>query len=86
MIKKKAFANSVAVIAGLVYLGFYFLNLILPRVFGYLFNAQFLGANVASLFPQDFSLGHFIGSFVVLVLSVWVSGFCWAWLYNRFSR
>lgn len=84
MLSKKALANSLAVLAGLSYLFLYVLNLLLPSVFSFVFNAQFLGANVASLFPQEFSLGRFVGTFVILVATAWVGGYLWGLIYNRF--
>src|SRR6266496_4058419 len=46
-----AFANSMAILTAAFYLLFYLINLIAPGLFRFLFNAQFLGADVASLLP-----------------------------------
>ena len=50
-----------------------------------MFNAQFLGSNVASLLPQ-MSFGTFIVTLVMLVVSAWLFGYAWAWLYNLFAK
>jgi hypothetical protein len=86
MLSKKALAGSLAILAGASYLFLVALNLIWPSLFNFIFNAQFLGANVASLFPQIFSLGRFVGTFFVLVATGWVGGYIWGLLYNRFVR
>jgi hypothetical protein len=39
---------------------FYLINLIAPGLFRFLFNAQFLGADVASLLPKEFAWENFI--------------------------
>ena len=52
MLNKLAFANSLAVLTAAVYILFAILALVAPRVFQILFDAQFFGANVASLFPK----------------------------------
>jgi hypothetical protein len=49
------------------------------------FNAQFLGADVASLLPRELPVTGFLATLVALVLSAWALGFCWAWLYNRLA-
>lgn len=86
MLNKNAFANSLAIITGGCYLLFYVVNLVAPQVFAFLYNAQFFGANVASLLPQEFSLGDFVGTFAVLAVTAWLVGYFWAWLYNRLSK
>lgn len=86
MLNEKAFANALAILTGAVYLVFYILGLSAPNTFKALFNAQFLGADVASLLPKDASLGNVFGVFVTLVVTAWLMGFVWALLYNRFSE
>jgi hypothetical protein len=62
-----------------------------PRVvwrdaFRFLFNAQFLGADVASLLPRDLTASIFVGTLLMLIVVAWVFGYAWAWLYNRIVR
>jgi hypothetical protein len=62
-LSQTAFANSIAILTGAFYLLFYLINLIAPEVFRFLFNAQFLGADVASLLPKEFAAGNFYRCF-----------------------
>jgi hypothetical protein len=52
MLNERAFANSLAVLTAALYVFFGILALVAPRLFQVLFDAQFFGANVASLFPK----------------------------------
>jgi hypothetical protein len=51
-----------------------------------LFDAQFFGANVASLFPKVAPSAASILTFVLMIGMSWVLGYAWAWLYNRFAK
>ena len=84
MLNKKALANSLATLAAIIYVVFYILNLIAPSAFEFLFNAQFLGADVADLIPNDFSFKDFLGTLVGAIIMTWVAGYLWGWLYNRY--
>lgn len=85
MLKPSAFATSLAILTGAFYLVFHLIWLISPILFRFLFNAQFIGADVASLMRPDLPIGTFIISFLLAVLVAWVFGYCWAWLYNRLT-
>jgi hypothetical protein len=52
MLNRVAFANSLAVLTAALYVFFAILALISTRAFSLLFDAQFFGANVASLFQE----------------------------------
>ena len=86
MLNRLAFANSLAVLTAALYVLFAILALVAPRVFQILFDAQFFGANVASLFPK---VRPSLASLVTLALMIgmsWVVGYAWAWLYNRIAK
>lgn len=86
MLNRLAFANSLAVLTAALYVLFAILALVAPRVCQILFDAQFFGANVASLFPK---VRPSFASLVTLALMIgmsWVVGYAWAWLYNRFAK
>jgi 2TM family of unknown function (DUF5676) len=86
MLNKRAFANSLAVLTAALYVLFAILALVAPRLFQILFDAQFFGANVASLFPK---VRPSLASLITLVLMIgmsWIVGYAWAWLYNRFAK
>ncbi len=86
MLNQSAFANSSAILTAALYTVFYLVSLIAPDFFRLLFNAQFLGADVASLLPKELTLGSFIVTLVIMVITVWVFVYIWVWLYNRLSR
>jgi hypothetical protein len=83
MLNSIAFANSLAIVSGVFYLAFYVLAVVWRDAFRFVFNAQFLGADVASLLPRQLPATGFVATLVALVISAWSLGFCWAWLYNR---
>ena len=86
MLNKLAFANSLAVLTAALYVLFAILRFVAPRVFQILFDAQFFGANVASLFPKVQPSAASLVTLVLMIAMAWVVGYAWAWLYNRFAR
>jgi len=85
-LKERAFANSLTILTGLVYILLYLLAVVSRDAFRFLFNAQFFGADVASLLPQQLTVGGFVGTLVAILIFVWVFGYAWAWLYNWLSQ
>ena len=85
VLNKTAFANSLAILTALIYLIFYLISLVAPNIFAFLFNAQFFGADVASLLPKIL-LANFLETLAVLVIFCWIAGYVWAALYNWFAR
>jgi 2TM family of unknown function (DUF5676) len=85
MLKEPAFASSLTILTGAFYIILYLLAIISRDAFRFLFNAQFLGADVASLLPQQLTLGGFVGTLVAILVFVWIFGYAWAWLYNQMS-
>lgn len=85
ILNKFAFANSLAILTGGLYVLFGVLALVSPRVFQLLFNAQFFGADVAALLPRVAPSIVSLVTFVIVVGMSWVMGYAWAWLYNRFA-
>jgi uncharacterized protein DUF5676 len=86
MLNKLAFANSLATLTAVLYLLFAILALVAPRVFQILFDAQFFGANVASLFPKVQPSPASLVTLVLMIGMSWVVGYAWAWLYNRLAK
>ena len=86
MLNQLAFANSLAVVTAVLYVLFAILALVAPGVFQILFDAQFFGANVASLFPKVQPSAASLVTLVLMIGMAWVLGYGWAWLYNRFAR
>ena len=86
MLNTVAFANSLAVLTAVLYFLFAILVLVAPGLFQVLFDAQFFGANVASLFPKVQPSAASLVTLVLMIGMSWVVGYAWAWLYNRFAR
>jgi hypothetical protein len=86
MLNPMAFASSLTILTGAFYLLLYLLGVVWRDAFRFLFNAQFLGADVASLLPRDLTAGIFVGTLLMLIVVAWVFGYAWAWLYNRIVR
>jgi len=86
MLNKMAFANSLAVLSAVLYVFFAIVALISTRAFSVLFDAQFFGANVASLFPKTQPSTASLVTLVLMIVMSWVVGYAWAWLYNRYTQ
>jgi hypothetical protein len=86
MLNKLAFANALAVLTTVLYVLFAIIALVSPRAFAILFDAQFFGANVASLFPKVQPSAASLITLVLMIVMSWVVGYAWAWLYNRFAK
>ena len=78
--------QPLTILTGAFYLLLYVLSVVWRDAFRFLFNAQFLGADVASLLPRDLTASVFVGTLLVLIVVTWVFGYAWAWLYNRIAR
>ena len=85
MLKPKPLANSLAVLAAVFYVLFGIILLVAPPAFEYIFNAQFLGADIASLMPV-LTLGSFVGVLITVVITSWITGYIWGWLYNYMAK
>lgn len=85
MLNSLAFATSLAIVSGVLYLLLEALAALGPRTFRFLFNAQFFGADVASLLPRQPSHAARITTLAAIVIGVWVVAYAWAWLYNRLA-
>ena len=66
MLNPIAFANSLAIVSGAVYLALYVLAVVWRDAFRFVFNAQFLGADVASLLPRQRPATGFLATLVAL--------------------
>lgn len=85
-IRPFAFANTLGLTtAGLAVL-LLLLRLVAPTVFTFIFNAQFFGADVASLLPTTIDVLTVAGEFLAFVGGAWAFGFAGALLYNYFIR
>jgi hypothetical protein len=62
------------------------LGVVWREAFRFLFNAQFFGADVASLLSHDLTPSIFVGMLLVLIVIAWIFGYAWAWLYSRLAQ
>jgi len=81
----KAFGNAFAGLSVVFYVLCYILQVIAPELFVYIFNAQFLGADIASLIPGT-TFGAFVGILVAVAIVSWICGYLLAHFYNKFNK
>ncbi len=81
MLKPNALAGSLAGLMAIFYVVFYVIAVISPEIFRFLFNAQFMGADLAPA-NVEFNFGSMFG----LVVMGWVVGYVWALLYNKLAK
>lgn len=86
MLKPVAFANAIAATTAALTVFLWALRFLLPSFFSFFFNAQFFGADVASLLPKDVSPLLMAAEFVALLAGAWGIGFLWATLYNLWAK
>ena len=86
MLRPVAFANAIAVTTAALTVFLWALRFLLPSFFVFFFNAQFFGADVASLLPKDVNPLLMVAEFVALLAGAWGIGFVWASLYNRWAK
>lgn len=82
-IRPLAFANTLAITTAVLALILVLLRIAFPPLFVFIFNAQFFGADVASLLPQHVNIVKMIGELVAFVGGAWGFGLLGAIVYNR---
>ena len=85
-IRPLAFANTLALTTAALGLILILLRFLVPSAFVFVFNAQFFGADVASLLPSGVSFGRMAAEVVALLAGAWGIGYLWAALYNRWAK
>jgi hypothetical protein len=85
-IRPLAFANTLAITTAVLALVLIFLRIFFPPLFVFIFNAQFFGADVASLLPKRIHLPTMMGELAAFVGGAWGFGLLGAILYNRFIQ
>jgi hypothetical protein len=83
-IRPLPFANALALATLLLWLLLIVLRLVAPSAVVFIFNAQFFGADVASLLPQDADALSVLGEIAAFAGGAWGFGIVGALLYNRF--
>jgi hypothetical protein len=85
-IRPLAFANALAIATGMLWLVLITLKVAAPAAFVFIFNAQFFGADVASLLPKETDVTSLLGEILAFVGGAWGFGIVGAVLYNRFIQ
>jgi hypothetical protein len=85
-IRPLAFANALAITTAILATLLLALRLFAPRFFVFVFNAQFFGADVAMLLPDQIQGATLIAEFAAFVGGAWGFGLVGALLYNRFIK
>jgi len=85
-IRPLAFANTLAITTAVLALVLILLRIVSPTLFVFIFNAQFFGADVASLLPERIHLLTMMGELAAFVGGAWGFGLLGAILYNRFIQ
>ena len=86
MLKPVAWANSLAATTVLFTLVSWVLANVAPSLFATLFNAQFLGADIASKVPTGWNMQTALVTVVSAGILSWVVGYVWAVLYNKLQK
>jgi hypothetical protein len=81
-IQPLAFANALALTTVALAIVLVVLRALAPAVFVFIFNAQFFGANVASLLPSEPFLLPTLAELTALVGGAWAFGLLGAVIYN----
>lgn len=82
-IQPLAFANALALATLSLWALLIILRYALPAAFIFIFNAQFFGADVASLLPKETDIVSVLGEMAAFVGGAWGFGVVGAILYNR---
>ncbi|WP_447977562.1 hypothetical protein [Candidatus Nitrospira bockiana] len=85
-IRPLAFAHALGATTAVLALVLILLRLAAPSVFIFVFNAQFFGADVASLLPGDIQPLRLFGETAAFVGGAWGFGLLGAVIYNRLIR
>ena len=86
MLRPVPFANALTLTATGLFVFLIGLREVAPAFFVYFFNAQFFGADVASLLPSRPGAGRLLADLLIMLAGAWLFGYVWALLYNRLIR
>jgi hypothetical protein len=80
MLMAVPFANALALTVGIFYIIAWIVAVVLPDAFKVIFDSQFFGAKVSSLYKIP-EFGRGIGTLVILLISAWIVGYVFVYLY-----
>ncbi len=84
-LNEQAFANASAILTGLVYLVCSLLVALFPEFFRIVGQSWFHGVDL-SLIWTGTPRGNFVLGFITAVVGTWLTGWAFAWVYNKLSK
>ncbi len=86
MLKPIPLANALTAVTVAAYLICWIIFRISTDAYNFLMNSLSLGADVASFFQPTHTIQSLLVALVVTGITTWISGFFFAWLYNRWAK
>jgi hypothetical protein len=86
MLKQIPFANAIAATAAVFYIVFWILAQVSPAIFRILWNANFLGADLATAYPPATDIQTSLVTLITMAVMGWVGGYIFVWFYNRWAK
>lgn len=83
-LKETALANAAGLLGAIYFVGCYLVAWALPAFYKSVAESWMHMLNLSSLWKQGPS--NFVLGFVSFVIVSWVSGYLFAWLYNKFVK
>lgn len=86
MLKPVPLANAFTAIIIAFYLICWVIFRISPDLYNFLINAYSFGADVVSFFQPPHTVGAFVAALIISGITAWITGYAFAWLYNRWAK
>lgn len=86
VMKTLAFANSLALTGGVIWVIFSIIIWLFPSLALYLFKVNFMGLEGIDFTGFNLDLTTFLGGLILTVIVAWIFGYIWAALYNKFVK
>ncbi|MBI2405437.1 hypothetical protein HYV21_00065 [Candidatus Microgenomates bacterium] len=84
-LNEQAFANASAILTGLVYLVCSLLVALFPDFFRIVSQSWFHGINLETIWTGS-ARGNFLLGLITAVVGTWLTGWAFAWVYNKLSK
>ena len=86
MLTPVAFASSLTILTGALYLLLFLLAVVWREASRFLVNAQVSRCRRGVATPAGSLGGGFVSTFIAIIVFVWLFGYAWKWLYNALAR
>lgn len=83
-IKESAFANASGSLGAVYFVGCYLVAWLVPALYKSVAESWMHMLNLGGLWKQGPS--NFVTGFISFVIISWVTGYIFAWLYNKFAK